>query len=140
MTPEQRILLRQTFENLMPLPKRFGVSFYERLFARDPRLRSLFRGDADRQASMLAEALTLAVVQLIDQGRVSEDIRRLGRRHRGYGVEDGHYASFGAALLETFETMLGATFTPPLRAAWSEAWSQLSKAMCETDGAGPQSR
>jgi len=136
MTSEQRILLRETFENLMPLPKRFGVAFYARLFALDPGLRHLFRGDVDRQASMLAEALTLAVMQLIDQGKVSDEIRELGRRHRAYGVADDHYATFGAALLSTFEESLGAAFTPPTREAWSEAWDQLAAAMRAAARAG----
>lgn len=131
MTPEQRLLLRETFESLIPLSTRFGRRFYEKLFELDPNLRSLFRGDADRQASMLGEALTLAVLHLVDEGRVSGEIRRLGARHRTYGVDEVHYATFGAALVATLEERRGEAFTPAMSAAWSEAWSELSAAMQE---------
>jgi hemoglobin-like flavoprotein len=130
MTREQRILLRQVFEEeLVPLPRKFGALFYQRLFELDPGLRQLFRGDLDRQASMLAEALALAVLQLIDEGKISGHVRRLGATHAGYGVTDADYATFGAALLWTFEQRLGPKLTPPVRAAWIEAWEQLAAAM-----------
>jgi len=129
MTPEQQNLLRFGLESLMPLPKSFGMEFYERLFALDPALKDLFRGDAERQASMLAEALTTAVVHLIDEGKISDSVRRLGVRHRGYGLLDRDWETFGKALLETFEHRLRGEFTPEVRAAWSEAWDQVAATM-----------
>lgn len=129
MTPSQRDLLRQTFESMVPLPRRFGLAFYDRLFELDPALRQLFRGDAERQATMLVNALTLAVLRLIDEGRASKAVQELGARHRAYGVLDGHYETFGEALLWAFEQRLGDRFTPELRAAWSEAWSEIAAAM-----------
>ena len=78
---------------------------------------------------MLAEALTLAVLHLINEGMVSHEIRRLGSRHKSYGVVDAHYATFGAALVAVLEERLGTAFTPQIRAAWIEAWTELSAAM-----------
>ena len=129
MTPEQRTLLQQTFDELVPLPKKFGLRFYEKLFELDPALRRLFRGDVEHQAAMLAEALTLAVLHLVNEGIVSQEVRRLGARHRIFGVVEAHYATFGAALVAVLEERLGAKLTPPARAAWAEAWAQLSAAM-----------
>jgi hemoglobin-like flavoprotein len=129
MTPSQRVLLRQTFERMVPLPRRFGLQFYERLFHLDPGLRAIFRGDPDRQATMLVNALTLAVLRLVDEGRASQTTRDLGARHRDYGVEDGDYDTFGEALIWTFEQRLGDGFTPELRSAWQEAWSEIAAAM-----------
>jgi hypothetical protein len=74
-------------------------------------------------------ALTLAVLRLLDEGRASKAVHDLGARHRAYGVLDEHYASFGEALLWTFEQRLGDGFTPELRGAWSEAWSEIALAM-----------
>lgn len=136
MTPHQRVLLRQTFESMVPLPRRFGLQFYERLFELDPELRPLFQGDGDRQATMLINALTLAVLRLLDDGRASATVRQLGERHRDYGVLDGHYDTFGAALLWTFEQRLGDRFTPELRDAWSEAWSEIAGAMRQAAAEG----
>lgn len=78
---------------------------------------------------MLAEALTLAVLQLINEGLVSREIRRLGSRHKGYGVVAAHYVTFGAALVAVLEERYGAAFTPKIRAAWNEAWTELAAAM-----------
>lgn len=136
MTPTQRVLLRQTFESMVPLPRRFGLQFYDRLFELDPSLRALFRGDPERQATMLLNALTLAVLRLLDDGRASKAVHDLGARHRDYGVLDGHYATFGEALLWTFEQRLGDGFSPELRGAWSEAWSEIALAMQQAAAGG----
>jgi hemoglobin-like flavoprotein len=131
MDAERRLLLRRTFEKLVPLPKRFGQAFYRRLFELDPNLRLLFRGDLDRQASMLAEALALGVLQLVDEQKVSGHIRALGARHARYGVVERHYELFGRALLDALAERLGDDFTPEIGAAWNEAWHLLSAAMLE---------
>jgi hemoglobin-like flavoprotein len=141
MTREQRILLRQTFENLIPLPRKFGQLFYQRLFELDPSLRDLFRGELDQQASMLVQALALAVLKLIDEGRVSDHVADLGVRHRDYGVLGAHYQTFGQALVWTLEQRLGDGFTPQLREAWEEAYRELAVAMQRSSGEtlpGPQ--
>jgi hemoglobin-like flavoprotein len=129
MTPEQKVLLRSTFERLVPLPKKLGQLFYQRLFELDPNLRLLFRGDMDVQATMLTEALALGVLQLIDEDRVSGHIRELAIRHRRYGVVDRHYDAFGQAMLWALEQRFGERWTPAHREAWNEAWEQLSTAM-----------
>lgn len=129
MTPSQRLLLRQTFERLVPLPRRFGLRFYGRLFELDPGLQPMFHGNAERQATMLVNSLTLAVLNLVDDGRASQAVRELGVRHRDYGVRDDQYDTFGAALEWTLAERLGDGFTPELRAAWQEAWSEIAASM-----------
>lgn len=136
MRPMQRLLLRQTFEGMVPLPKRFGLQFYDRLFELDPRLKSLFTGDPERQATMLVNALTLAVLRLLDDDRASRAVHDLGLRHRDYGVSDADYDTFGEALVWVFEQRLGDQFTPELREAWGEAWSAIATAMRGAE-AGP---
>jgi hemoglobin-like flavoprotein len=129
MTPSQRRLLRQTFESMVPLPRQFGLLFYQRLFETAPQLRPLFHGNAERQATMLVNSLTLAVLNIVDEERASNAIRDLGARHREYGVRDDQYDSFGAALEWTFSQRLGDGFTPELRAAWNEAWHEIARTM-----------
>ncbi len=63
--------------------------------------------------------------------------RALGRQHGGYGVESHHYASVGAALLDTLEQRLGPAFTEEVCVAWAAAYGLLSSAMIEAaEGAG----
>ena len=53
----------------------------------------------------------------------------LGRRHVGYGVQDSHYDTVGAALLKTLEQGLGDAFTPPVKAAWAEVYNIMAGIM-----------
>jgi hemoglobin-like flavoprotein len=68
------------------------------------------------------------------------DVRALGRRHAGYGVEDRHYATVASALLWTLERGLGAAFTPETRAAWTAAYALLATVMQEGAAEHPRPR
>lgn len=127
----QRRLLLEAFEELVPLPQRFGELFYRRLFELDPSLRSMFGDDLGRQASMLVNALTVAVMSFLDERRGARAVRELGARHAAYGVLDRHYETFGQALLWSFEQRFADRFTPPLRSAWNQAWREISQIMQE---------
>jgi len=129
MTPEQRDELRLGLESLMPLPKSFGAQFYERLFELDPGLRPLFKGDIERQATMLTEALTTILVHLMDEGAMSEKMGELGIRHRGYGLLDRDWDTFGEALMQIIEQRLKSELPPGFRALWSETWDEIARAM-----------
>jgi hemoglobin-like flavoprotein len=56
-------------------------------------------------------------------------VEALGKRHVAYGVTPQHYEPVGAALLWTLEQGLGDAFTPPLKAAWTEAYLTLAGVM-----------
>lgn len=129
MNAARRHLLRTTFESVIPLPRSFGLAFYERLFALDPRLRDLFSSQPERQATMLVNSLTLAVLDLVAQERASRAVRDLGERHRAYGVRDDDYATFGLALEESLAELLGERFSLEFRDAWREAWTTIVAAM-----------
>jgi hemoglobin-like flavoprotein len=46
-----------------------------------------------------------------------------------YHVQPAHYDTVGAALLWTLGQGLGAAFTPPVEAAWTEAYTILATVM-----------
>lgn len=58
-------------------------------------------------------------------------VTELGRRHKGYGVEDQHYDTVGAALLWTLEQGLGSAWSPAAAEAWGVTYGFLSSVMCE---------
>jgi hemoglobin-like flavoprotein len=128
----QRDLVRSTFEQLRPLPRSAGVTFYGRLFELDPALRPLFGGNFENQAAMFVTALNMAVLELAEQGFVPDSVRELGARHARYGIEDPSYETFGEALLWTLGRLLEERFTPEVREAWSEAYKSLAAAMKES--------
>lgn len=131
MTPQQRPLVQQSFALVAPIATQAAAIFYDQLFARDPALRRLFRGDMAAQGERLM-AMIGAAVQLLDQPtRLDATLRALGQRHVGYGVRPAHYDTVGAALLDTLAIGLGDHFTPEVRAAWAALYAHVSRTMQE---------
>jgi hemoglobin-like flavoprotein len=63
----------------------------------------------------------------------------LGARHVNYKVRPEHYRTFGAALLQMLEQLLGDDFTEETRAAWVETYNVLSAAMVKLPGSSGES-
>lgn len=131
MTPQQIHLVRSSYALVAPIAPAAARIFYDRLFAIDPSLRSLFRGDMTQQGQKLMEMIGVAVGLLDKPQHLLPALRHLGRRHAGYGVNDGHYATVGRALLETLEIGLGDGFDAATRQAWSAMYALVSSTMCE---------
>lgn len=118
MTPEQQILVQTSFAKVAPIADLAASLFYEDLFQRNPRLRSLFKEDMAEQRRKLMSMLGTAVANLRQWEKIQAELKALGRRHVGYGVEARDYETVGAALIATLEKGLGADFTPEVRDAW----------------------
>jgi hemoglobin-like flavoprotein len=129
MTPEQILLVRNTFAKVEALGDRAAVLFYDRLFDLDPSLRPLFRGDLAVQRAKLMAALRTVIGALDRLDKILPAVRDLGRRHAHYGVEPEHYATVGSALIWTLEQGLGPEFTTATRRAWIAAYSMLAWTM-----------
>ncbi|MCS6849457.1 MAG: globin family protein [Anaerolineae bacterium] len=126
----QRIaLVQQTFAQVEPIAQEVGDLFYNRLFAMDPGVRQLFKGDMKKQALMLMTVIGLAVRGLDRPETIEPSIRALGQRHYRYGVTAPDYNTFGAALIWALEQVLGDAFTPEVKEAWIEAYDVLAGAM-----------
>jgi hemoglobin-like flavoprotein len=131
VTPRQITLVQATWRQVHPLAERTAEFFYGRLFALDPSLRPLFRADLQEQGRKLMATIAVAVDSLAHLEDLASDVRALGRRHAGYGVEEPHYATVGAALIWTLERVLGAGFTGEMADAWNTAYGVLADVMKE---------
>jgi hemoglobin-like flavoprotein len=129
MTPEQIRLVQSSFATVAALGDQAAVIFYQRLFALDPTLRGLFKGDLAAQRAKFLAALALVVAALDRLDELLPTVRELGRRHARYGIEPDHYATAGSALIATLQQALGAGFTPVLRHAWLEAYGLIAWTM-----------
>lgn len=129
MTPEDIALVRSSFAQLHRRKIETACLFYERLFTVRSDTRALFKPDVETQAARLMDMLTVALAMLNDPAGLELLLRRLGERHRGYGVEPEHYAAVRAALLWTLETSLGPAFTAQTRAAWIKVYDQMADIM-----------
>jgi hemoglobin-like flavoprotein len=130
MTPEQKALLKATWQQVAPMADTAAQLFYERLFEIDATARPLFKTtNLPEQRRKLVQALTLVVQGLDHLEVIVPTIAELGRHHARIGVTDGHYDTVGAALLWMLEQRLGSGWTPEAKAAWSGAYALLAGVM-----------
>lgn len=131
MTQQQIALVQQSFAAIRSDADLIAMRFYARLFFLDSSLRALFPHNMTEQGRKLITMLAFVVQGLDSPGELLPHVVRLGERHRGYGVEDRHYATVGDALLWTLEKELGNEFTVEVRDAWTAAFTLLASTMTE---------
>lgn len=137
MTPAQIALVEDSFRYVAPIAEPAAAIFYENLFALDPALRPLFaHAEMGQQGRKLMAALGFVVGNLRRPEALLPAVAELGRRHVGYGVQPGHYATVGTALLATLEEGLGEAFTPAVREAWAAAYGLLAEVMQQAAAEG----
>ena len=130
MSPEQKAIVKATWQRLAPVADTAVRQFYDHLFEIDPTTRPLFRtANMTEQRQKIIKALTMVVQGLDHLETLVPSIESLGRRHALYGVTDKHYDAVGIALLWMLEKMLGSAWTPAVGAAWSDAYAGLTDVM-----------
>jgi hemoglobin-like flavoprotein len=129
VTATQKKLVQDSFDSIAPIADDAAALFYRRLFELDPSLRTMFRGDMAEQRRKLMNMIGAAVRGLDRLEQLVPVVQDLGRKHVGYGVEDRHYDTVGAALLWTLEKGLGSGFTPELKEAWAAVYGLLASTM-----------
>lgn len=129
MTPKQVSLVQETWGRVAPIQEQAATIFYQKLFAADPALKSLFKSNLDEQKRKLTKMIGVAVNALDRLETIVPAVRSLGQRHGTYGVKASDYSTVGAALLATLEQGLGAAFTPDVKDAWATAYSILARTM-----------
>ena len=126
MSPQQIALVRASWQRVLPIKERAAELFYQRLFELDPGLEPMFRGDMTEQGRKLMTTLAVVVNGLDNLPSILPAASALAKNHVSYGVKPDHYAPVGEALLWTLERGLGASWTPPIAAAWTSAYATLS--------------
>ena len=129
MNSRQIELVQSSWQKVVPVADDAAQLFYVRLFALDPSLRELFRGDMREQGKKLMSMIDFAVKALTRLDSLLPGLRMLGERHGRYGVRDEHYDTVAAALLWTLGQGLGKAFTPEVEQAWVAAYTVLAGTM-----------
>jgi hydrogenase maturation protease len=124
-------LVQNSWALVLPIAPQAAELFYNNLFTRDPSLKALFKGDMTQQGAKLMQMIGAAVGQLGDLGKLVPVLQSLGQRHGGYGVQDAHYATVGAALLDTLSQGLGEAFTAEVRQAWTDVYGVMADVMIQ---------
>lgn len=123
-------LLRSSFQAITPRADAVARAFYARLLGTFPQVRPLFaKTDFTEQRQKLLASLA-AVVGLCDRPKeLAPVLEKLGRSHRGYGVEAGMYPYVSFALLATLADELKERWTPELCRTWEAALSHVGAEM-----------
>jgi hemoglobin-like flavoprotein len=132
MTPQQLVLVRDSFARIAPIADHAAALFYDNLFLAQPQLRSMFRhADMASQGAKLMQMIGAAVKLLNTPDALMPVLAKLGARHAGYGVKAAHYGMVGAALMKTLEQGLGDAFDAPTREAWATMYEVVSRTMID---------
>jgi hemoglobin-like flavoprotein len=129
VTPEQIVLLQQSFDQLLLNAEHVAEHFYARLFVLDPSLRVLFRTDMQAQGHKLMAMINVAINGLWFPESICPVLEQLGQRHVHYGVQVTHYETVRKALIWTLAQELGDQFTSDVAKAWSAAYGLLAQTM-----------
>lgn len=129
MTEQEKTLVRNSFEKILPVAEATGLTFYTRLFTVAPEVRPMFRGEIAQQSRKLMQVLAIAVKGLDNLEPLVATVEELGRKHVQYGVTPEHYAVVGSTLLWTLGETLGSEFDSETQAAWMAVYSLLSETM-----------
>ncbi|MEV5570031.1 globin domain-containing protein [Spirillospora sp. NPDC052269] len=128
MSLEPRIV-KESFGHIEPHGAQAVAYFYGRLFAENPRLRTLFPPAMDLQQDRLFHALTTLVWSLDSPGAMTSYLSRLGRGHRRFGVRPEHFPALRSALLATLRRFSGRAWSPEAEAAWAAAFDAAAQIM-----------
>ena len=95
MTPSQISIIKRTVTQFN------ATDFYDKLFELDPALKGgLFKfTDMEEQKTKLLGTLIVAVASVDDLSKIVPTLERLGRKHKGYGVQPHHYATVETAFI-----------------------------------------
>lgn len=131
MTPEQKQLVKSSWDKVKPISQRTAALFYGRLFEVYPEVKPMFKGDMAEQGRMLMSMINTAVQALDNLDSITAPLRNMGARHAGYGVRDGDYDKVADALLWTLEQGLQDDFTAEVKDAWAAVYGLLAGVMQE---------
>ena len=122
-------LVQDSWQKVAAIAPQAAELFYQNLFAADPSLKPLFKGEMPEQGKKLMQMIGAAVGKLNDLPTLVPILQGLGKRHAGYGVQDSHYQTVGAALLKTLGQGLGADFTEEVKEAWTAVYTVMADVM-----------
>ena len=138
LTETQKHLVQESFQTIVPIADDAAQLFYGRLFALDPSLQHMFRGDMKEQRKKLMATLAVVVNGLSNLESVLPAASALAKRHVSYGARPEHYPVVGGALLWTLEKGLGEAWTSDVAEAWTAAYGTLSGYMISEAYGGAQ--
>ncbi|MCG7492837.1 globin domain-containing protein [Thalassobius sp. Cn5-15] len=124
-------LIQNAYQTLGPSKGFLTSVFYRRLFAIAPQARPLFPQDMDEQLTKLEKMLDMLVDNLHQPMFFMGKLKRLARRHVGYGAQPEHYALVGEALIFAIDEITPGGLPEVERGLWVEIYTAISNTMID---------
>jgi hemoglobin-like flavoprotein len=129
MTPQQKEIVRSTFEIVKTKKEFFSELLYKKLFDLEPKSQALFRGDMVEQRRKLMRMLQISVENLDKPEELMPMLFNLGQIHHSFGIEAHQFTSFGDAMQFALKTVLGKDYTPDVEQGWKAIYQYLASTM-----------
>lgn len=141
---EQEALVKKSWNAMKPNAPELGFKFFLRVFEIAPSAKRLFSflQDSDvpieKNPKLKAHGLIVfkmtceSAVQLRDKGTVTfseSNAKDMGKLHFTSGVLDEHFDVVKFCLLETIKDAVPEMWSPEMKIAWDEAYTQLAEAI-----------
>jgi nitric oxide dioxygenase len=112
------------------------TTFYRNIFAAHPELSNLFnmgnQANGAQQQSLAAAVFAYAA-NIGEPAALGPVVNRIVHKHVSVGIRAEHYPIVGKYLLGAIAETLGDAATPPLLAAWDEAYNSLAALFIEAE-------
>lgn len=129
LTKREIEIVQRDWRQVEAIGEAAATLLYDRIFALDPSVRSLFPADLSEQKGKLLRMLGSAIHGLSSPEMLLPIVEYLGKKHARLGVKNHHYPIVGDALLWTLKLSLGPAFDHEHESAWIRVYALLSKTM-----------
>lgn len=112
-------------------PLIIGDAFYSKLFIAYPRYKHMFPTDMKAQSLKLVQMLNHIIIRVDNLDSMNAELKAMGLRHKGYGVQTGDYEAVGKSLIWTLATTLGSDWNEALEYSWSLLYACIVEKMTQ---------
>lgn len=123
--------LEASFNAVKPKGEELVETFYGKLFASNPEVRSMFPDEMKDQRNKLLQSLAFVVANLRNPDALTEALHKLGAGHVAYGTAPEHYPVVRDNLLAAMSEIAGDVWTDQLTEDWTAAINTVAEVMLE---------
>lgn len=121
--------IKASYSSLQPQWDKVINRCFDRLFVRTPALKDLYPSNMDPVRREYGRVIALLVDKADRLHEVEDLLRDLGKRHRGYGAEAGHYPLLRDALVAGMKDVAAKGWDYQVEFAWKAFMNEIAKAM-----------
>lgn len=124
LTPDQAVLISESFALALPVKAQLSMQVYDRFFELEPATRHLFSADLAGQRAKIMRALSFTVRAMTSDAELARVAEGLARSHVRFHITEAQLRHMAEAVLGAFRDCLGPAFTPAMETSWQAAFDR----------------